>query len=361
MTFREILELNKINIIETTSIQEVFRRHQPLMKINDNGDVIDQIVGSLNSPIVRRGKDNIYHENMMGFKDKISRFVKSGDPIRFVFQGFPFKCHNPFETMRVTPDLGDVAFLNRLGDINETIKQVYSPGVEFVILAEGKTYKDLFGATDEEVDHFARICTGFAGRVGLDKVVSFVDFVDLLEDEQGFIEACRKQEDLITRNSSTGEIVDQLTHVMMRSLPATSEIALEDLYAVLNPRTGINELNDRQLKLFDQMMTNGRKLAIRYVAIQQIKHGLGIIDNKFPDHVYVSTTAKRERYSFHPIHRRTRLYPHHGVPILGSDKVDIEFLGEVLSNHTIYTAVFCSDDVEDAPFYFLKGRQYIKR
>jgi len=67
-----------------------------------------------------------------------------------------------------------------------------------------------------------------------------------------------------------------------------------------------------------------------------------VIGSHFPDYLYISTTSKQDRYSFHPIHRRTRLYPHHGVPVLGSDRVDIVYL------------------IEDAPFYFLKGKQHIE-
>ena len=122
----------------------------------------------------------------------------------------------------------------------------------------------------------------------------------------------------------------------------------------------MDSLTDTQLSLLQKLSEAGEELAIRYLAFQGAKNKLGVIPKSFPRSLYVSTTSKISRYGFHPIHRRTRLYPHHGVPILGSDRADIVFLKEVLENPDNYLAVFCPDDIEEAPFYFLKGRQHVR-
>ena len=322
------------------------------------------IVDILMHPSIRRGSSAIYREAINDCGTRISKFVEKDKPIEFVFQGFPFKCHNPFETLRRTPDLGELAFLKRLLDINETIKQLYSPGVKFTVLTEGKSYKDLFGASDKEIALFTKVCREFCRKLKAEKIVNFVDFMDLLDDPQRFSTLCTIEEGRLRDRQSSGfmdEEVEQFISVMMRSLPYIQDVTYKDLLSVFGKNKALTALSDNQLELLEALSNDAKELAIRYLAIQKAKGDLNVIGSKYPDYIYVSTTAKRNRYSFHPIHRRTRLYPHHGVPVFGSDKVDVVFLGEVISNSDKYTAVYCDDDIEDAPFCFLKGKQHIKK
>lgn len=364
MDFDRLLKVNNVNIKRTSDIEGLFRKPEVLLFLpNRDGDKAEIIFDLLMDPIIRRGDGIIYSGTQLEYKGKISKFISRSDPIQFVFQGFPFKCHNPVETMRRTPDLGEVAFLQRLADIDETIRQVYSPGAKFTIVTEGKSYKDLFGATGAEVEMFEQTCKRFSDRLRIRSTIEFISLLDLIKNKKGFFEACREETDFIFDACSKGKVdeVEQLIPVMMRSLPIVSKVPFEDLFAVFGFGSGSGNLTGFQKEFGAFLKEAAKELAAKYLAIQKVKRKFDVINNAFPDYLYVSTTSKKDRYSFHPIHRKTRLYPHHGVPVLGPDRVDVVYLGEIISNPSIYTAVYYDGDLENAPFYFLKGKQHIKK
>lgn len=357
MDFNELLEVNNINIKKVSDIDGLLREPRILLPVKDaNGDKSEIVFGLLMDQTIRRGDGLIFSNIQAEYKRKISKFVSKNEPIQFVFQGFPFKCHNPVETLRRTPDLGELASLQRLMDIDETVRQIYPPGLKFTILTEGGTYKNLFGASQNEVEIYQKRCEYFSELIGAKSCIKFMDFLDLIEDKEKFFGSCKKEEDQISDKED-----EQFIPVMMRSLPIISRVPFEDLLAVFGYGENANNLTTFE-KEFGLYIKNAAKdLAIKYLAIQKAKRNIDVIGSHFRDCLYVSTTAKQDRYSFHPIHRKTRLYPHHGVPVLGSDKVDIVYLGEVITNPEIYTAVYYDKDIEKAPFYFLKGRQHIKK
>ncbi len=357
MEYNELLKANNINTLKILDINGLLREPRTLVPFkNDGGDKSDMIFDLLMDSSIRRGDGLVASTVQNESKQKIKEFVLKNEPINFVFQGFPFKCHNPVETLRRTPDLGELATLQRLMDINETVKQIYPLGVKFTVLTEGTTYLDLFGATKKEAEVYQKQCNNFVKFVGGEKIIQLVDFLDLIDDKDKFAELSRLEESLIREPE-----IEQFTPVMMRSMPIIENVAFEDLLSVFGyGKSGANLTDfEKDFKLYIQ---NGAEdLAIRYLAIQKVKKKYDLINSNFPDALYVSTTAKQDRYSFHPIHRKTRLYAHHGVPVLGSDKVDIVYFGEIITHPEVYTAVYLEGDIEDVPFYFLKGKQHIKK
>ena len=360
MNCSEILDINGVHKIVVDNISGLFRGPRVLVEQKEkNGDVPNNILKLLMNPTIRRGDGLIYSSVQSGYLQKISNFVDECTPLQIVFQGLPFKCNNPVETMRRTPDLGEIAFLLRLGDINETIKQIYKPGVRFTILTEGNSYKKLFGATDKEVVEFDKKCIEYSQLLGLDQTVSFIDILSLVGDRVFYEgEVKKRQEHIFTQieKSGTSEEIEHFIPVMSRSLPIIGEVSFEDLLSVFGYSNGVQKLTEFQKDFAVYLKNAATELVVRYLAIQRVKKDEELIQNSFPDYLYFSTTSKMDRYSFHPIHRRTRLYPHHGVPVLGSDKIDIVYFGEVITNPGIYTAVYYDKDTENAPFYFIKGR-----
>ena len=364
MDLNKILRANNIETSRIASIDEVVREPKVLVPIKElSRNLVEDVFETLIHPNIRRGASSTRHDVIIDNKKKISGFIEKDQPIKFVFQGFPFKCRNPIETLRRTPDLGELAFLQRLADINKTVAQLYPPGVEFTVLTEGQTYKDLFGANGEEVVNFEGRCRYFLRKLGADRVVTFVDFLDTVDDTKHFLDMNRTEEERLYKKQTytSQENIDQLVPVMMRSLPITQEVSYEDLLTVFGFGVEFKNLSNFQMDFLEYLSEAAKELSIKYLAIQNTKSSLNTISSKYPEHIYISTTSKTERYSFHPIHRRTRLYPHHGVPVYGSDKVDIVFLGEVISSPRYFKAVYCDDDIEDAPFYFLKGRQHLRK
>lgn len=327
------------------------------------GSLPNRLFSLLCDKTIRRGELYLVDPVKTTYLDQLEFFTRGNFPIEFVFLGFPFKCHNPIETFRRTPDLGEIAFLLRLLDIDVTVRQLYPPGVSFTILTEGNAYKDFFGATSEEVQKFEDRLQHFTSNIGMKEKIAFVDFSSICGQFSEF-EKTRVEEEKNLRTHRLEEAIHKeiksFMPVMMRSVPIVEKVSLDDLIAVYDYSLPSQCLSKLQKELRMRLLKEAEELAIRYLAFQRAKNKLKIIPKFFPHKLYVSTTSKLGRYSFHPIHRRTRFFPHHGVPILGSDKVDIVFFREIIKNPKTYTAVYCVDDIEGAPFYFLKGKQHFK-
>ncbi|QQG41774.1 MAG: L-tyrosine/L-tryptophan isonitrile synthase family protein [Candidatus Woesebacteria bacterium] len=363
MEYNELLKANNINTLKILDINGLLREPRTLVPSkNDGGDKSDMIFDLLMDSTIRRGDGLVASTVQNESKQKIKEFVLKNEPINFVFQGFPFKCHNPIETLRKTPDLGELAFLQRLLDINETVRQIYSPGVNFTVLSESETYKDLFGSTDYEIDKYKAGIQTFLGKTGGNGTIRFIDFLDILNNKSEFKMGCKHEEEYLfasLTNPRISEEINKLVPVMSRSLPINQDVYYEDLLTVFG-------FNNRELTVFQKEFAEYIKsasveLAVKYLAIAKMKKDNQIIKSVFPNYIYVSTIARNDTYSFHPIHKRTRIFPHHGVPVLGSDKVDIVYFGEIITHPEVYTAVYLEGDIEDAPFYFLKGKQHIKK
>ena len=364
MKAKEILKIYRVYQKEGPGLGQFFREGEPLM-VAPSGEmeVSRGIFDLLNSPVIRRGNGILYDSVVRDYLGRLEFFVQQGKPVELVFLGFPFKCHNPTETVRRLPDLGELAFLIRLLDIDATVKQIYPPGVNFTVLAEGNVYKDLFGASDEEVERYQERLKEFIAGLNAKETISLVDLKDVYDRFPEFGLSCQEEGERLRKNrfqESCRQEIKRLVPVMMRSLPVVEKVALKDLFAVYDYQHPSSLLTEFQRQLRSRLLYDSEELAIRYLAIQRAKKKLRVIPEVFFSKLYVSTIARPEVYSFHPIHRRTRLFPHHGVPILGSDKVEIIFFKEVVQNPGEYTAVFCPDDPGEAPFYFLKGRQHQK-
>lgn len=357
MTFNEVIDINKINIrVEKQTLGNLLGRPSVLIQEKSSfGSTADRVLNLISDPVIRRGDGVLISSAENEYLNKMKYFIDKNEPINIVFQGFAFKCHNPVETLRKTPDLGELATIKRIADINETVKKVYPPGLRFTALTEGRSYKDLFGASEKEVNLYLERCRYFAKLLGVESILKFIDFMDLIPDEKTFFDESRSAETGISQTE-----IQQFTPVMMRSMPIIEHVAFEDLLAIFGYGND-GALTEFQREFGEYIKLGATDLAIKYLAMQKVKKKHNIIDSHFPNDLYFSTTAKPNRYSFHPIHRKTRLYAHHGVPVLGSDKTEIVYLGEILKNKDIYTAVYLKDDIEDAPFYFLKGRQFIRK
>jgi pyoverdine/dityrosine biosynthesis protein Dit1 len=365
MNYREILEKNKINIIEKSSIYDLFRDPQPLFKYEkrfQRQKIEGEIFDILMNPVIRRGDGVLTSETEAKYFEQMKKFINEEKPIETVLLGFPFKCHNPVETIRKTPDLGELAFLYRLADINETVKQAYSPGIKFNVLLEGRAYANLFGATESEISEFESTLMSLVNKLGINELIEFNDFAAECSKYADFSDVKAEEEKRIREfnQADRGEI-DKLMYVMARSLPVLEGIPISDLLKVYDSFQNKEiELNNFQIKLKEYLFLGSEDLAISYLSFQKAKNRLNVIPDLFSDQLYISTTVKPTRYSLHPIHRKTRMFPHHGVPVLGSDKVDVVYLKEILENPSNYSAVFCDEDSEDAPFYFLKGKQHTR-
>ena len=140
------------------SIQQVLYPVRPFTFATTESCVTDKIWAALNLPVIRKGDaTNLDGVDVARYKKLIERFVKAGEPVQMVFIGFPFKSHhNPLKTNRQLPDLGEFYFLRRLLEIDATVKQVYAPGISWIILSEGEAYREIGHISGQEVCEYLK-------------------------------------------------------------------------------------------------------------------------------------------------------------------------------------------------------------
>lgn len=364
MRVEEILQISGVSRKEDGCVSRFYRSGRPLVELGASGDSLpEKIFELLSHQSIRRGKSDLYDQTRKDYLKKMDFFTDHNLPLEFVFCGFPFKCHNPIETVRRTPDLGELSFLLRLMDIDATVRQIYPPGVKFTVLTEGNAYQDFFGATSEEIQSFNKRIDRLVKDLNAEEKIDFIDFLSVCQQSSDFKKQCSEEEEGLQEKQEEEAVhrkIKALIPVMIRSLPIVENVPLDDLFQVYDYGLSSQNLSGFQREFRDYLLEGAKDLTIRYLAFQRAKTKLDVIRQAFSQKLYVSIVPKPSHYSFHPIHRRTRLFPHHGVPVLGSDRVDIVFFKEVVQNPDIYVAVFSDDDIEQAPFYFLKGKQHLK-
>lgn len=84
--------------------------------------------------------------------ERIKLFVQKNQPIKFSMLGYPFKSRNTRDKVFGSlPDLGELKSLENFSFLNERIKQVYTPGVQYSIISDGYIFSDLWGIPDSDV------------------------------------------------------------------------------------------------------------------------------------------------------------------------------------------------------------------
>src|SRR4030042_2746360 len=116
MEIKQILDLNRVAQVEGPPLAGFFRPGKVLMEAKKEKNLTPAIFDLLSDPRIRRGDGVLYDQARKDYLAKIECLVTKSRPLELVFLGFPFKCHNPIETVRRTPDLGELAFLLRLLD-----------------------------------------------------------------------------------------------------------------------------------------------------------------------------------------------------------------------------------------------------
>jgi hypothetical protein len=94
----------------------------------------------------------------------LRRCAERGSPIQLTLLAFPFKVPNPAKVgQRRLPDSAELAAIEHLASLRDSIRSVYPPGLEFHILHDGSLIADVFGIDLEEVRryeaYFAKLVT----------------------------------------------------------------------------------------------------------------------------------------------------------------------------------------------------------
>lgn len=160
-------------------------------KINNlsAGSTAEKIVEILEDPIFRKGPSgNLLADGKTNLM-KIKTAIQNEDPIEIVIPSFAGRPHNPAAHKRVSPDLGEMYALLHLLDISTAVQQVYSPGIKFTLILDGKIYRPFYGYSHDEAMSYEKNLRTQIRDLGASQFIETVDMWDVYENRRGEINA----------------------------------------------------------------------------------------------------------------------------------------------------------------------------
>lgn len=88
-------------------------------------------------------------------RHRITRAVRTGEPVLFTLPGFPCKSPSPAKVLGHLPDQGERLSLRFLDDLCERTARIHRPGAHVVICSDGHVFGDLIGVPDDHIDAYA--------------------------------------------------------------------------------------------------------------------------------------------------------------------------------------------------------------
>ena len=319
-------------------------------------DKLDKIWSVLYNKQIRKSLRKEILPIQAELKSQIRRMVIDDLPIEIVFIGWPFKMRlNPLKTNRAYPDLGELAFIKRLMEIDISLRQVYSPGIRWKVLLEGKFYKSIFGVSDEDVNKYQSGMNFFLES--LDYNIETIELEEVVRPyKKDIFEFTMDYVKHYTGRPFSNSQSRYIYYTTWWSLPITlliPHLSLSRLLSIYYDHSPLMYSSSMQ-----ELRNIARNISLQYLGFNEAKNKVGnkgIIKDNFPDSIYASITNKIGRYSFYPIHRRTRYFPHHGVPVVRKNRnqIDIVYLSDLLSsNRRRFQAVYLDGDFEEKPFFY---------
>lgn len=325
--------------------------------------IADAVWRVLRSPEICKSRNSHLTLNIeKEYKSQIQYWIEQDRPIEIVFIGFPFKITNPLRTNRKYPDMGELAYLRRLIKIHRTIQQVYSPGIKWIILTEGEHYSKLFSIVNKEwVEAYQKTIAEWitylpeGERIKLDSLARLVKLHPEVEELTRSIEV-----GLWRQYQHWGEVPgDELfnhVHKLFFWVLIPQELELSPFEQLLLYYGNDNELSSELRELKKEKIEEGARETCRYIAFNLAKNRVGqrgIIQDTFPNALYVSITSKRGRFAFYPLQRGVLYFPHHGVPLqMKTGRIEIKYLFEIITHPHNYVGVRVEGDKEEIPFYY---------
>jgi|GEM_PF-3589545 len=341
-----------------------YPRALPMQQPLSGVTVAERIWHILCQPNIMKSRaEDLSSEAVEKYIKKITLAVDKGNPVPLVFIGLPFKARqNPLKTNRRTPDLGELFMLRRLLDISMTVRQVYTPGIQWTVVLEGEAYRNLFGVSKDEVAEYRKVIEEFilrlngTGDILLSDLACLSAKYDNLDERVGSI-----YQELKNLHNSNQTVSAEFATIYwtMRNSMNTQNCSSEELY-YLSCDDCSPDWPMKIQTLWHDIAERALDVTLRYLAFNKVKNnigrsGQGLITDSYPDHCYVSITPKVDRYAFYPLSKGTKFFPHHGVPILVGKRngfVKVVFLVDIATKKNNYRAVYIDADQEQKPFFY---------
>ncbi len=341
--------------------------------------IIWDFLNSRPGKIRHSGSRPDYGVNEKMYIQKIIYYVKRGMPIELFLMNFSPKFANPLVSgTDIFPDLSNLLALQHLVDIGLPVREVYEPGIRFVVVYEGGIYQELGKFNDEEVQQTYQQVKYFSKlieeKAGMPKILDIVDGKELVHSLgiDDFIAALREEENSLCNLYESKEN-PSFTHQFDEwcNKFALNVVDLDKLikkYGLDHAPLTVNEWlqvlgdsipQDLFLRQVRDLATNATyTMAIDYFAFHNLKYcagreNLGIMQN-YPHALPVTVRADKKRLVIQLI-PGVSMYPHHGITVWNGKKwkitklIDLarypdQFMGVVLSN---------KEGIGRNPFYYL--------
>jgi hypothetical protein len=343
------------------------------------GETSERVFGILMNKNIRSSRrEEITEAVERELRLKIEMTVKSGEPLKLVWLGFPFKNPDELITFRQFPDLNEIMGLAWLIRITRTVQQIYPPGIEWIILWEGNAYKDILNIPPNVVEGFLTTLKMFLWKFFWDNEITFVDLARITTGTKLFRE--RFKEKMEEKEVSLGELRKYFP-VMSKAVSKERDLRFPildreklsgDVFSAYDREKTLEVIDATRVgthrkELQKRIANIALDKAIKYMVFHEVKNKLGVVQSFVQETdekaVYVSVTDKVGRYAFH-FPKRNVYLPQHGVPVIPEipqRKItppsllhweNIQFFNLTTLGKKLI-AVRVRQDPEKSPFFFL--------
>jgi hypothetical protein len=225
--------VNRETILSSTSI-----RHLPLKKMNFTGNIIQlqisfeeflNIISKLKTKIISQSKktainavnrtrertnigETIYeiltsHQYRKSpkiyipkkdFLFKINQYIKDNKPIELIISIFPCKAHNRLKSIGIYPDFAEILSLFRLLEICLSIKNIYSHGANFIIVADGFKFQRSWRIPNEDIIKYQEKLIKFIDLIDAEKYLKLLDYTQILKNGLSLQKKLKRKKDFLT-------------------------------------------------------------------------------------------------------------------------------------------------------------------
>lgn len=104
---------------------------------------------------------------------KITYFINSGHPVKFVLPAFPAKSPNLNKVLGPLPDMAEIQALKFLETLCKEVHEFYPPGAKIILCSDGRVFSDVVGIKDSDVSAYQREIDRLIADFGLKHISTF--------------------------------------------------------------------------------------------------------------------------------------------------------------------------------------------
>jgi hypothetical protein len=315
----------------------------------------DQLWSILTRSYFRNGPLEVVERHREQIQQIITEAIERQQPVPIVLPTIPFKDQNATTTRQPVGvvDLGEHAFVAQLRDLVHSVRTVYEPGLDLVLIADGQIYRDIFtSATESEVSRYTQNLTALIERYDLTDQIRIVDFSDIIDSDEGFQSYRSGVEDMLSQ--SADDRVTTRLYALQRGMLVNCELPYSSLEAVEHYRCHPTTTWPEAV----QSITS--HAARRYAAFLITACHRQSIQLTFPDALRATVHPKdAPQLPLHLVSKRNRIFPYNGIPVVKESDAGLRkslhitrFSGLVATAGTFYQ---CHDGHGNTLYYMREG------